>query len=57
VLRLKTLGINNVSKFDYIEKPDEEGMKTSIETLKMIGCLDEKENITSIGKFLVKIPI
>ena len=57
VLRLKTLGINNVSTFDYIERPDEEGMKTSIETLKMIGCLDEKEVITSIGKILVKIPI
>jgi HrpA-like RNA helicase len=57
VLRLKTLGINNVSNFDYIEKPDEEGMKTSIETLKMIGCLDGKEYITSIGRFLVKIPI
>jgi len=43
VLRLKTLGINNVSTFDYIEKPDEEGMKTSIETLKMIGCLNNDQ--------------
>ncbi len=40
ILRLKTLGIDNVSKFDYIERPDEEGMKTSTEILKMIGCLN-----------------
>lgn len=56
-MRLKTLGINNVSKFDYIERPDEEGMKTSTEVLKMIGCLDDKEIITTIGRFLVRIPI
>ena len=32
-------------------------MKTSTEVLKMIGCLEQSGKITSIGRFLVKIPI
>lgn len=38
--------------------PSKEGLLNSIEMMKMLKCLDEKtERITTIGDFLVKIPI
>ena len=50
VLRLKSLNIEDVINFPYIEKPSIEGLKMSTELMKMLGCLNEKnERITPIG--------
>ena len=60
VLRLKSLKIQDVYSFDYIQKLDKqqmEGMEASVKLLKLIGCLDKNGNITKIGEFLLKIPI
>jgi HrpA-like RNA helicase len=42
VLRLKSLRIKNIFDFPYIETPDKQGMITSIDLLKLLGCLDDK---------------
>ena len=58
VLRLKSLNIQNVLTFPYIERPSEEGLINSVRTMKMLGCLDETtEKITPIGEFIVYLPI
>lgn len=57
VLRLKSLKIKDVLSFDYLSPPDPKGLKVSVETMKIMGCLDNREEITEIGKLLIKIPI
>ena len=58
ILRIKSLGLEDVIGFPYLSRPDSEGLKESLETMKMLECLDEKTGkITEIGRMLVKIPI
>ena len=42
VLRLKSLGIENVTTFPYLSKPSIEGLVESIRIMKYLGCLNEK---------------
>ena len=58
VLRLKSLGIEDVISFPYISRPSEEGLRQSIKLMTLLNCLNGKtEEITEIGRMLVKIPI
>ena len=58
VLRLKSLGIEDVIGFPYISRPSEEGLRQSIKLMTHLNCLNGKtEKITEIGRMLVKIPI
>jgi HrpA-like RNA helicase len=43
VLRLKTLKINDVINFPYISKPSIDGLRKSVELLKLIGALAGKD--------------
>jgi HrpA-like RNA helicase len=36
VLRLKSLGIDNLFTFSYISPPEKQGIQASIETLKIV---------------------
>lgn len=40
VLRLKSLQIQDVINFPYLSKPNAEGLKISLQTMKIIGCLN-----------------
>jgi HrpA-like RNA helicase len=53
VLRLKQLQIHNIQGFPYLSPPPAENLKQSLETMQLIGCLDEKEHINEIGRTLV----
>lgn len=58
VLRLKSLKISDVINFPYISRPNLEGLKRSVQLLKLIGALsNDGDKITNIGQLLVKIPI
>lgn len=58
MLRLKILRIHDVINFSYLEKPDTEGLKKSLEILTLIGALEPKsEKVTKIGELLIKLPI
>jgi HrpA-like RNA helicase len=57
VLRLKQLQIKDLMAFPYLSRPPDENLKQSLETMQLIGCLDEKAEINEIGRTLVKIPI
>ena len=45
-------------RFEYISRPDEEGLIKAIDLLKLTGGLEyESEKISNIGQLLIKIPI
>jgi HrpA-like RNA helicase len=57
VLRLKALKIENLLDFPYLSKPKEDSISASVESMQLIGCLDYRQEITPIGRNIVRIPI
>jgi HrpA-like RNA helicase len=56
-LQLKSLGIENILSFDFIDRPPLESLKYAIEDIFSLGCLDEEGDLTLLGKDLAKLPI
>jgi HrpA-like RNA helicase len=57
VLKMKKLGIDDVLRFDFLDKPKTKNILQAIRTLQILGALDEEENITSIGKIMANLPL
>ena len=57
VLTLMALGIDDVMGFDFIERPDETSLSSSINVLKMLGAIDDQGRLTSKGGKLAKLPL
>lgn len=43
--------------FDFIENPFPQAIEQSLLRLQDLGCIDEKENITSLGNVLALLPV
>ena len=56
VLKLKLFKIADVLNFDFIESPDKVTLEQAIDNLKLLGALDDKEQITKIGEQMVMLP-
>ena len=57
VLRMSELGITDFQRFDFISPPSYEGMAGAVETLRMLGALEEDNTLSSIGKLMVEFPL
>lgn len=57
VLAMKKAGINDVERFDFIERPDPEAIDYAIDQLTRLGALDDYGDITEIGEFMVELSI
>jgi HrpA-like RNA helicase len=57
VLKLKHLGVvDNVEKFDWLEAPSLESIRSAIESLKWLGALDHRTNkLTETGRQMAKL--
>ena len=56
VLELCFWGIKDPFKFNWLESPNKESIKHSIDLLKMLGAIDDKGSITELGKKINSIP-
>lgn len=57
VLRLKALYIKQITEFPYITHPGVDNLEISVNSMKMIECLNKDEELTEIGAFLSSCPI
>ncbi|MCR5252348.1 MAG: ATP-dependent RNA helicase [Treponema sp.] len=57
VLRMAELGITDFYNFDFIASPGREGIIGAVDTLNMLGALDSDNNLSDIGKMMVKFPL
>ncbi|MBP5603141.1 MAG: ATP-dependent RNA helicase [Treponema sp.] len=57
VLRMAELGITDFYNFDFIASPGREGIIGAVETLHMLGALDEANTLSAIGKMMVLFPL
>lgn len=57
LLLLKASGVEDVINFDFIDKPCRDSLVASLEQLLALGSLDDKQNLTPLGKRMASFPL
>lgn len=57
LLELFAWGVKEPFNFNWLESPSKESVLNSVDLLKKLGAIDEKNNITDFGKKISEIPI
>lgn len=57
VLLLKSLGINNLLDFDFMDAPPQENILSSMYQLWILGALDDVGRLTSLGRRMIDFPL
>ncbi|XP_038690760.1 DExH-box ATP-dependent RNA helicase DExH3 isoform X2 [Tripterygium wilfordii] len=58
-LQIKSLQVGSIGEFlsAALQPPEPLAVQNAIDFLKMIGALDERENLTNLGKYLSMLPV
>ena len=56
VLLLKSLGINNLMEFDFMDAPPSETLIRALENLYALGALNDKGALTKLGRQMAEFP-
>jgi len=57
VLQLKAIGIDDILSFDFMDKPPLTSLKKALEVLIILGALDTKLAITTLGRKIAQLPL
>ncbi|HYE37052.1 ATP-dependent RNA helicase HrpA [Methylocaldum sp.] len=57
ILQMRALRLGEISRFPFVEPPDERLIRDGLKTLQEINALDEKRGLTDIGRKLAKLPV
>ncbi|BCR22235.1 ATP-dependent RNA helicase [Borrelia sp. HM] len=57
ILRMADIGIRNFTKFDFISKPSIKSIQTASDILKSLDAINEKNELTEIGKYMIIFPL
>jgi pre-mRNA-splicing factor ATP-dependent RNA helicase DHX16 len=57
VLQLKSLGINDLIHFDFMDPPPVETLSAALEQLYALGALNDRGELTKIGRRMAEFPL
>ncbi|KAJ2165754.1 ATP-dependent RNA helicase [Coemansia sp. RSA 353] len=57
VLQLKASGVDNVMKFDFMDRPSKRSLKHALLELYALEALDDKGALTELGKWMSEFPL
>ncbi|CRH00715.1 pre-mRNA-splicing factor ATP-dependent RNA helicase PRP16, putative [Plasmodium relictum] len=57
VLLLKSLNVENIFEFDFIDMPSKESIINSLYELWVLGAINNEGNLTEIGKKMILFPL
>lgn len=57
VLTLKSLGVEDLVHFDFMEPPSPESMMRALEILRFLEAIDEEADLTEAGRQMAMLPI
>lgn len=57
VLMLKSLGLDNLLQFDFMDPPSPEGLSKALELLYSLGALNSKGQLTKLGRKMAEFPL
>ena len=57
VLLLKSLGINDLIGFEFMDPPPGETLMRALELLNYLAALDDEGNLTPLGAIMAEFPL
>lgn len=57
ILRMKTLGLPEISEFPLLDPPNPKAVAEGYRTLREVGALDKDSELTEIGRELGRLPV
>jgi pre-mRNA-splicing factor ATP-dependent RNA helicase DHX16 len=57
VLMLKSLGINDLLHFDFMDKPPTDALMRALEQLYALGALNDRGELTKLGRKMAEFPL
>ncbi len=57
ILQMHALKLGDISRFPFVEPPDERLVRDGLRTLQEVNALDERGQITGIGRKLARLPV
>jgi ATP-dependent helicase HrpB len=57
VLHLKSLGVDDLATFPWLEPPNPLALQQAIDTLEQLGALDERQRLTDLGHQMSRLPM
>lgn len=57
VLMLKSIGINNLIDFDFMDPPPYEMLVRALEQLYALGALNDRGELTKLGRRMAEFPV
>ena len=57
ILRMKSLGLPEISEFPFIDPPNPKAISEGYRALREVGALDHEKRLTDIGRELAKLPV
>ena len=57
VLRMAELGIQDFESFDFLSPPGQDGIRSAVETLRLLDALDDQRLLTETGRMMCTFPI
>lgn len=57
VLRMKDLGLGDPAHFPFIDPPGERRLQEADETLREIGAIDRRGELTKLGRQMARLPV
>jgi len=57
ILRMKTLGLPEISEFPFLDPPNPKAVAEGYRTLREVGALDKERELTEIGRDLGRLPV
>jgi ATP-dependent helicase HrpA len=57
ILRMKSLGLPEISDFPFIDPPNPKAIAEGYRTLREVGALDQQKRLTEVGRELAKLPV
>ena len=57
ILRMKALGLGDIGEFPFVEPPDYRAIRDGFQTLHELGAIDDRNELTDIGRSLSRLPI
>ena len=56
VLQLLSLGVTDIERFDFVESPSRDALNKALETLKLLGALNDDGTLNGLGEEMLKLP-
>lgn len=56
VLKLLELGVQDIEGFEFVEPPDREALRRAVESLKLLGAVDQQAQLTELGRKMSMLP-